>query len=67
MNRILAIIRKEFIQMSRDRLTVGIILMMPMIQLILFGYAIQTEVKHISTAVFDQSLTAGEPRPDRHF
>ena len=58
MNRILAIIRKEFIQISRDRLTVGIVFMMPMIQLILFGYAIQTEVKHISTAVFDQSLTA---------
>jgi ABC-2 type transport system permease protein len=32
--------------------------MMPMIQLVLFGFAIQTEVKHISTAVFDQSLTA---------
>jgi len=58
MSRILAIIRKEFIQMSRDRLTIGMILMMPMVQLILFGYAIQTEVKHISTAVFDQSLTA---------
>ena len=58
MRRILAITRKEFLQMSRDRLTLGIILMMPLIQLILFGYAIQTEVKHISTAVFDQSLTA---------
>jgi len=58
MNRILAIIRKEFIQMSRDRLTLGIVFMMPMIQLVLFGFAIQTEVKHISTAVFDQSLTA---------
>jgi ABC-2 type transport system permease protein len=57
MNRILAIIRKEFIQMSRDRLTIGIVFMMPMLQLILFGYAIQTEVKHISTVVFDQSLT----------
>ena len=58
MNRILAIIRKEFVQMSRDRLTIGIVFMMPMIQLILFGYAIQTEVKHISTAVFDKSLMA---------
>ncbi len=57
MNRILAIIKKEFIQMSRDRLTVVIILAMPMVQLILFGYAIQTEVKHISTVVYDQSLT----------
>ena len=58
MRRILAISRKEFLQMSRDRLTISIILMMPLIQLILFGYAIQTEVKHIPTVVFDQSLTA---------
>jgi ABC-2 type transport system permease protein len=42
----------------RDRLTLGFVLMLPVIQLLLFGYGIQTEVKHISTAVFDQSLTA---------
>ncbi|MGD0621496.1 MAG: ABC transporter permease [Thermacetogeniaceae bacterium] len=57
MNRILAIIRKEFIQLIRDRLTLGFVLMLPVIQLLLFGYGIQTEVKHIPTAVFDQSLT----------
>jgi ABC-2 type transport system permease protein len=58
MNRILAIIRKEFKQMIRDRLTLGFVLLLPVIQLLLFGYGIQTEVKHIPTAVFDQSLTA---------
>ena len=57
MNRIMAIIRKEFIQLLRDRLTLGFVLMLPVIQLLLFGYGIQTEVKHIPTAVFDQSLT----------
>jgi ABC-2 type transport system permease protein len=57
MKRIVAICRKEFLQISRDRLTLYLVFMMPLIQLILFGYAIQTEVKHISTAVFDQSLT----------
>jgi len=42
MNRILAIIRKEFIQLIRDRLTLGFVLMLPVIQLLLFGYGIQT-------------------------
>jgi ABC-2 type transport system permease protein len=57
LRRILAIARKEFLQMGRDRLTLSLVIMMPLILLILFGYAIQTEVKHIPTAVFDQSLT----------
>jgi len=43
--------------MRRDKMTLGLIFMLPLVQLLLFGYAIQTEVKHISTVVFDQSLT----------
>ena len=58
MNRIVAIMRKEFIQMRRDRMTLALIFMVPLVQLLLFGYAIQTEVKHIPTVVFDQSLSA---------
>ena len=58
MGRILAVIKKEFLQLMRDRLTLGITFMLPLFQLILFGYAIQTDVKHIPTAVFDQSLSA---------
>jgi len=58
MNRITAVMRKEFIQMRRDRMTLGIIFMIPLVQLLLFGYAIQTEVRHIPTVVFDQSLSA---------
>lgn len=57
MSRILAVIKKEFLQMRRDRMTLTIVVMLPLVQLLLFGYAIQTEVKHISTAVFDQSLS----------
>ncbi len=57
MNRILAVLKKEMLQIRRDRMTLGIVLMIPLIQLLLFGYAIQTEVKHIPTAVFDQSLS----------
>lgn len=57
MNRILAVLNKEFIQMRRDRMTFALVLLIPLIQLLLFGYAIQTEVRHISTVVFDQSLS----------
>lgn len=57
MSRILAIIRKEYIQMRRDRMTLALIFAIPLVQLLLFGYAIQTEVRHIPTAVFDQSLS----------
>lgn len=44
--------------MRRDRLTIGLVFMLPLVQLLLFGYAIQTEVKHIPTAVYDQSLSS---------
>jgi ABC-2 type transport system permease protein len=57
MSRILAVMKKEVLQMSRDRMTLALVFMMPLIQLLLFGYAIQTEVKHIPTVVFDQSLS----------
>jgi len=54
--RLKALLVKEFIQMRRDKLTVIMMLIMPVIQLLLFGYAINTDVKHLSTIVFDQSL-----------
>jgi len=57
-NRILSVLYKEFLHMRRDRMTLGLIFMLPLVQLLLFGYAIQTEVKHIATVVFDQSLSA---------
>lgn len=57
MSRIIAVLKKEFLQLRRDRLTLGLVFMLPLVQLLLFGYAIQTEVKHIPTVVFDQSLS----------
>ncbi len=45
-------VRKEFIQMRRDRLTFGMMIGVPMIQLILFGYAINSDPKHLPTAVY---------------
>src|SRR5712691_8775477 len=52
--RVWSIIHKEFIQIRRDRLTLAIALAMPLMQLILFGYAINTTVDHIATVVLDQ-------------
>jgi len=49
---------KEFIQMRRDRLTLAMMTGLPAIQLLLFGYAVQTEVRHIPTVVLDESQTA---------
>lgn len=50
-----AMLRKEFIQMRRDRFTLGMMIGVPAIQLALFGYAIQTEVRHLPTVVLDES------------
>jgi ABC-2 type transport system permease protein len=50
-------VRKEFIQMRRDRLTLGIMVGLPVVQLLLFGYAIQTDVRNLPTVVLDQSRT----------
>jgi ABC-2 type transport system permease protein len=54
--RIFAIIQKEFQQVRRDRTTLIIMLSMPLLQLILFGYAVNTNVRHIPTVVADQSM-----------
>src|SRR5512132_2373613 len=45
------IITKEFIQLKRDRLTFGMIIGIPVLQLILFGYAINADPKRLPTAV----------------
>jgi ABC-2 type transport system permease protein len=55
LRRIGAITAKEFKQLSRDRVTFGMIVMIPLMQLILFGYAISTMVRHIPIAVVDNS------------
>ncbi len=52
--RILAVLAKEFVQLTRDRLTYAMILMIPVVQLMLFGYAINNEPRHLPTAVLVQ-------------
>jgi ABC-2 type transport system permease protein len=51
-------LRKEFIQMRRDRLTLGMMVGIPAVQLMLFGFAIRTEVRHLQTVVLDESRTS---------
>jgi ABC-2 type transport system permease protein len=58
LRRTWAVIQKEFIQTLRDRRTLMIQLSLPMIQLFLYGYAINMNVDHVPTVVADQSLDA---------
>jgi len=46
-----AMVVKEFVQMRRDRMTFATMIMVPVLQLVLFGYAINTDPKHMPTAV----------------
>ncbi len=55
LGRVFAIVIKEFRQLRRDRMTFGMVVMIPIIQLLLFGYAINTEVRGIPVAVVDMS------------
>lgn len=53
--RINAVLFKEFRQLARDRMTFAMIVMIPLVQLLLFGYAINTDVRHIPSGVVDLS------------
>jgi ABC-2 type transport system permease protein len=64
--RFWAVVRKEFVQMRRDRLTFAMMIGIPLMQLILFGFAINSDPKHLPTAVlsgdnsvFSRSIVAG--------
>jgi ABC-2 type transport system permease protein len=57
-NRLLAIAWKELLQLRRDRLTMGMMFALPIVQLLLFGYAINTDVRHMDTVVWDQDRSA---------
>lgn len=55
MKQFIAFVRKEFFHIFRDRRTMLILLGMPVVQIILFGFAITTEVKNVRVAVLDPS------------
>jgi ABC-2 type transport system permease protein len=54
-SRLYGIIAKEFLQLWRDRLALTLALFVPVAMLFIFGWAINTDVKHVPTVVFDQS------------
>jgi ABC-2 type transport system permease protein len=60
--RIKAMLIKEFIQVFRDPRMRAVIFVVPVLQLIIFGYAVTTDVRHVSTAVYDlgNSVTSRE-------
>jgi len=53
--RLRALTIKEFTQVWRDKITLTILLVLPVIQLLILGFAINTDIKHVWTAMFDQS------------
>jgi ABC-2 type transport system permease protein len=55
---ILVIGWKELVQLRRDRLTLAMTVMLPLMQLLLFGFAINTDVRHIPMVVYDQDQSA---------
>ena len=57
LSRIFAILLKEVRQLRRDRLTFGMVVGLPVMQMLLFGYAINTDVRDLKTAIADQSNT----------
>ncbi len=54
MRRLLALVRKEFLQLRRDTVTLRFIVLIPLMQTLLFGYAIDYDVKHLPTVVLDE-------------
>ena len=55
--RLVAIMRKELLQLKRDRISLGMIVGIPVMQLLLFGYAINMDVRNLKSAVSDQANT----------
>ncbi|MFO0626574.1 MAG: ABC transporter permease [Polyangiales bacterium] len=56
--RLLAVARKELLQLRRDRLTLAMMVALPIAQLLLFGYAINTDVRLAPTVVLDEDRSA---------
>jgi ABC-2 type transport system permease protein len=59
LRRLFAIMVKELRQLRRDRMTLGMIVGIPVLQLLLFGYAINMDVRGLPAAVADEAQTAG--------
>lgn len=58
LRRLFAVVQKELRQMRRDRITLAMILGIPVMQLVLFGYAINLNLRHLQTGIADQANTS---------
>lgn len=58
MHRILYLVQKEFRQILRERAFIGIIIVMPLIQIVLLGFAITTDVKNVTLGIVDMDKSA---------
>lgn len=56
--RVYYMIKKEFIQLLRDRRLLAILIVIPILQLVVFGYVFSTDVKNIPTGIADAAITA---------
>lgn len=65
--RVSRIIKKEFLQLRRDRGMLPMLIILPLVQLMLFGYVVSTDVKHLSMAVIDHDKTAASRALVRSF
>lgn len=65
--KILFLIQKEFIQVFRDKPMLAIIFVMPIVQLVLLGYAVSTDIKNIATVVCDMDRSATSREIIRRF
>ena len=62
MRRILQVVRKEFIQIRRDKGLVRMVLIAPLMQLVIYGYVVATDIRALPMAVLDQSDSAESRR-----
>ncbi|GAB4579950.1 MAG: ABC transporter permease [Anaerolineales bacterium] len=61
-SRLFSLIRKEFIQILRDPRTLALVIIMPVMQLLLLGYAATNDVRNVPLAVFDQDRSSASRR-----
>ncbi|WP_187119783.1 ABC transporter permease [Numidum massiliense] len=73
MRRLLALVRKEFVQLKRDRRTLAMLIMLPVLWLVAFGYAVNFDIEQLDVAYVDEAHNevsteiAKQLRKDDHF
>src|SRR5271157_4588979 len=67
LRRIFAMMRKEVIQIWRDPLSLLVIFAMPIVQLIIYGYGVNLDIKHIPLCVYDRDATQTSQDLLKHF